>query len=106
MASILVVEDYDILRDLYRSALELSGYDVRVAENGVTAKNLCKVLRFDVLVTDLALPDVSATDIITSALAANPRTQVLVISGHPQDVVRNWFVQREFRVLCKPFELS
>ena len=57
-ASVLVVEDYEDNRLMMRHLLELSGYLVFEAINGVQAINLARLEMPDIILMDLSLPKV------------------------------------------------
>ena len=54
---VLVVDDEPGLTDLMRSIIEAAGHDVACAESGAVALEMLDVARFDVIITDLRMPD-------------------------------------------------
>jgi len=62
--SLLVVEDVDDTREFLGRALELSGYSVQLARNGLEALELLSRYRFDAVLTDLVMPQMSGLDLI------------------------------------------
>lgn len=61
--SILVVEDEQRLRDLVRGYLEREGYAVLIAEDGLTALDLARQHRPDLVVLDLMLPQLGGLEV-------------------------------------------
>jgi DNA-binding response OmpR family regulator len=81
--TVLVIEDDRATRDLYRSALQLAGYHVLVAGDGLSALRAIQEVVFDAIVLDLDLPQVTGVA-IRQELAAHPHTArvpVVVVTG-------------------------
>jgi len=106
MARVLVVEDYEALRNLYRIGLETAGHEVLMTGAGNEAKQLLTANIPDILITDLQLPDVLASELIQLACNVNPVAKILVISGESEEVVRRSGISDDVQVLLKPFEIS
>lgn len=70
---VLVVDDYPDARDLYRSYLELCGFDVVEAVNGVEALQRALDAAPDVILMDLSLPIMDGWE-ATRRLKQDPRT--------------------------------
>ena len=79
-ARILVVEDRDALRRLMQRALEQEGYTVAVAPDAGHGKNLA-ASPFDLVITDLMLPDGSGLDVLAAFREKNPAVPVVVLTG-------------------------
>jgi len=71
---ILVVEDDDVLANLYRTALNFAGYDVAVAGDGVTALDDIDTDHPDLVVLDMHLPPIGGERIL-SEVASTPDTR-------------------------------
>jgi two-component system KDP operon response regulator KdpE len=81
---LLVVEDVDLLRQLLRWRLEAEGATVVEAATGGEALELAGTQPFDLVLTDLGLPDVSGEAVITGVRSLSQgRTPVAVFSGAP-----------------------
>lgn len=87
-ARAIVVDDHAAFRASARRLLELTGYEV-VAEAGDGASGLALVrdLEPELVLLDVALPDMSGFD-VADALAGSRSTVVLVSSRHPSDLGR------------------
>ena len=84
--SVLLVEDHDDTRSMYRQFLEALGFDV--IEAATCAETLAQATshRVDVVVLDRGLVDGDGLD-ACRALRADPRTKglrIIVLSGHPE----------------------
>ena len=60
---ILIVEDEESIADLERDYLELSGFQVEVANDGETGLNKAMKEEFDLIILDLMLPGVDGFEI-------------------------------------------
>jgi CheY-like chemotaxis protein len=61
---ILLVEDVDLMARIYGERLMAAGYHVDRARTGRDALGLCAAARYDVLLLDLTLPDMSGVEIL------------------------------------------
>ncbi len=85
--SVLVVEDDEDLRHMFRDALRFSGFDVREAGDGPDALRMIETAAPDVVVLDLRLPTLDGVS-VREELAANPRTKdipIVVVTGATVD---------------------
>jgi two-component system chemotaxis response regulator CheY len=65
MASVLLVEDSPAMRSLVRSMIaSLDGFSVREARSGSEALSILSKERFDLIVTDIHMPDLSGLELI------------------------------------------
>ena len=82
MAKILVAEDESSIRTLWGRFLERWGYTASMAENGQIALNLAREERFDILITDLAMPVMTGQELIYNLKQEQPSIEILVTTGH------------------------
>ena len=75
---ILVVEDFDDAREMYRDYLEFSGFRVETARDGREAIDKAHALHPDLILMDLSLPGVDGWE-ATRLLKADPATRHLLI---------------------------
>lgn len=79
MKRILVVDDERQIVRMLRASLQSSGYEVFTAGNGVEALALLKSEDVDVVVTDLAMPEMNGLE-LTRAIRENSQTPIIVLS--------------------------
>jgi DNA-binding NtrC family response regulator len=79
---VLVIDDEESLRHALRKALRRSGYVVETAATGREGVDLLRSGRFDAVVTDIRLPDLSGVDIVALVTETSPDTPVLVMTGY------------------------
>ena len=85
MPTVVIVDDSEAFRRSARGLLELDGYDViGEADDGAAGLDLVTRLRPDVVVLDIALPDVSGLE-VAERLAVEPSRVVLVSSRDSSD---------------------
>lgn len=82
-ARILLVEDVDLMARVYGERLLDAGYHVDRARTGRDALGLCAAARYDVLLLDLTLPDMTGVEILRRLRHDFPRTTppVLVLTN-------------------------
>jgi two-component system response regulator PilR (NtrC family) len=68
---ILIVDDEPSMREMLRIVLRRDGYDVVVAENGTQAIERLQGEPFELLLSDIRMPDVSGVDVLRAAKAVN-----------------------------------
>jgi CheY-like chemotaxis protein len=64
MSKILIIEDDDVSCELMRMALEARGYEVTVADNGVTGYDTALFLNPDLIVTDVRMPGADGVHVV------------------------------------------
>ena len=89
MDSVLIIEDDDFVQNMLKQTFERAGYEVATASNGLVGLQLYHCKPFDVVITDLIMPEMEGIETITSLRKSNPKVQVIAISGggrnNPQD---------------------
>lgn len=85
---ILLVEDYDDAREMYRDYLTFAGFEVDTAENGHDAIAKARALRPDLILMDLSLPVLDGWE-ATRRLKADKQTapiKIIALSAHAMAV--------------------
>jgi len=85
--TVLLAEDHTIVREGFRKMLELED-DIEVigeAQEGRQAVALARKLRPDVVLMDIAMPQLNGLEATRQVLKALPATKVLVLSAHSDD---------------------
>lgn len=81
-ASVLVVEDNDLERQITAETLREEGFAVEEAAVGKRAMELLGLSRFDVVLTDLMMPGMSGDELLAKVHVAYPSAQVVVLTAH------------------------
>jgi len=79
---ILVVEDESLSRKNLSQLLHAEGYDVVEASNGSDALKLFEEERFDLVITDLMLPQIDGLTLADTVGGVWPNTPVLLMTGY------------------------
>ena len=80
--SILLIDDHQATRETIAEVLEDAGHNVTLAENTSKAINILDEKNFDLVLTDLMLPDGNGLQILEHAHKLYPSTPVVMITGH------------------------
>src|SRR5690606_18353290 len=81
MPRILLVDDEKVARALYGDHLRAAGHSVDTVGGVAEARQALRDARYDVLVTDLILPDGDGLEILTHTREVHPGVEVVVITG-------------------------
>jgi len=81
MVRILVIDDEEQIRTVLVESLEHEGYQVMDAPNGKVGMELIREEPFDLVVTDIVMPEKEGIEIIVELRQYFPETNVIAISG-------------------------
>jgi DNA-binding NtrC family response regulator len=107
MATILIIDDDDLIRVLLRSALEEAGYEVTEAANGRQGLELYRHRPMDLVITDIIMPEMNGLDMLLELTREFLHAKVIAISGAGEeknalDVAKLLGARQTFQ---KPFSL-
>jgi len=106
-ATILVVDDEQMIRSLFKETLEELGHSVITAETGSEGLELVKQRDFDLVFLDLKMPGMVGDELFGRIKAIKPRLPVTIITGYPDSgMMRRALAQAPFGVMNKPFDES
>ena len=81
MTNVLVVDSERSIRNTLKERLEYEGYRVETAETGGEAADKTEHSRFDVVLCDMAVPDIRAIDLLTSLHGSGKSTPFIMLSA-------------------------
>lgn len=81
MATILLVEDDDLVRDMLTQVLQRASHTVIGATNGEEATDYLKNQTPDIMVTDIIMPKKSGITLISEVKNRHPNLEIIAISG-------------------------
>jgi PAS domain S-box-containing protein len=81
-ARVLVVDDDPSVREFLCFLLEQQGYEVKQASSGREAIALIKAAPFDLLVTDLVMPEIEGLETIATLRKVQPELLIIAIAGY------------------------
>lgn len=103
---LLVVEDEAPVQELLAEYLRGRGFEVDVCDDGAAARAALVGGRYELLITDLKLPDVEGLELVREAWALDPQLPSLVMSGYASvESAVTAMTTGAVDVLLKPFRL-
>jgi len=111
MARILVIDDEEQIRTVLVKSLEHEGYQVMDAPNGKDGMEIIREEPFDLVVTDIVMPEKEGIEIIVELRQYFPETNVIAISGGARNlkaevVLKTAKILGVHYTLFKPFEIE
>ena len=106
MAKIILAEDDDDMRRFLVKALEKAGHQVQSFGEGASAFEEIKQTTFDLLLTDIVMPEMDGIELARRASELDPSLKIMFITGfaavalHPDSKA-----PKDAKVLSKPFHL-
>jgi two-component system cell cycle response regulator CpdR len=105
MIRILLAEDDQVMREYLTRALERSGYAVTAVDRGTAAIPLLETERFDLLLTDIVMPEMDGIELARRAGEMVDGLKVMFITGFAAVTLKAGRDMPNARVLSKPFHL-
>jgi DNA-binding response OmpR family regulator len=111
MTRILVIDDEAQIRAVLLKSLERDGYQVMDAPNGKVGMKLFQEEPFDLVITDIVMPEKDGIEIIGELRRYFPETKIIAISGGGRILKANYVLHTAETLgahctLSKPFELE
>jgi len=105
MIRILLAEDDEAMRTYLARALQNAGYDVIAVDRGTEAVLLLESQMFDLLLSDIVMPEMDGIELAQRCSEISPQTKVMFITGFAAVTLRASREAPQARVLSKPFHL-
>ncbi|MEO0907704.1 MAG: response regulator [Pseudomonadota bacterium] len=102
---ILLAEDEEAMRTYLERALTNAGYEVKSVDRGTEAVPLLENEDFDLLLSDIVMPEMDGIELAQRCSEVSPRTKVMFITGFAAVSLRASREQPQAKVLSKPFHL-
>jgi len=80
---ILVVDDDDTIRTIFKINLEAKGYLVDTAETGEDAILKMNETFYNLMLIDIRLPDMEGTELLSHVTVQEPKTRKIIVTGFP-----------------------
>ncbi|WP_293939928.1 cell cycle two-component system response regulator CpdR [Sphingomonas sp.] len=106
MIRILLAEDDTSMREYLARALTRVGYDVAAVGCGTEAIPLLEVEKFDLLLTDIVMPEMDGIELAQKASLIDPAIRVMFITGFAAVALQGGRTAPEAKLLSKPFHLK
>ena len=106
MVKILLAEDDDDLRRFFVKALEKAGHRVSPFAEGASAYEEIKQASFDLLLTDIVMPEMDGIELARRAAELDPALKIMFITGFAAVALNSDSnAPKDAKVLSKPFHL-
>ena len=105
MVRILLAEDDTSMRSYLGRALERAGYEVVPVDRGTSALPLIETESFDLLLTDIVMPEMDGIELAQKAAVIAPEMRVMFITGFAAVALKAGKAAPSAKVLSKPFHL-
>lgn len=102
---ILLAEDEEAMRAYLERALTNAGYAVSAVDRGTDAVPLLETGDYDLLLSDIVMPEMDGIELAQRCAEISPRTKVMFITGFAAVSLRASREQPAAKVLSKPFHL-
>lgn len=104
---VLVAEDNPAVREFIMRSLVSAGHKVSSVADGQQALDTLAKEKFDVLVTDIVMPNVDGIALALKAVRLFPDLRIVMISGYAQERMRAHNLDAlVHRIIAKPFSLE
>ncbi len=107
MATLLIVDDEQSMRQLLSLVFGREGYEVRTASNGREALDLVRREPVHVIISDVKMPDMSGIDLLREVRAVAPDTAIVMMTAFATvDTAREAFKLGADDFVQKPFDVD
>ncbi|MDF3066368.1 MAG: sensory box histidine kinase/response regulator [Polyangiaceae bacterium] len=104
---VLVIDDEELVRSQLRRALELRGYEVDEAVDGLSGVARHAAQPADVLVVDMTMPDIDGVEVVRRIRETGSRVAIVLSSGYQAQAAGERLDARAYQIfLPKPYSLS
>lgn len=106
MTRILLAEDDNDMRRFLVKALQKAGYDVTDFDNGASAYERLREEPFNLLLTDIVMPEMDGIELARRATEIDPDLKVMFITGFAAVALNpDSNAPKDAKILSKPFHL-
>ena len=105
MIRILLAEDEEAMRTYLARALQNAGYEVVAVDRGTAALPLLYDQQFDLLLSDIVMPEMDGIELAQRCAEISPKTKVMFITGFAAVTLKASREAPQAKVLSKPFHL-
>jgi DNA-binding NtrC family response regulator len=104
---ILIVDDEHSIRETVSTVLNEEGYETEKASNGKEALELINKKDFDVIITDLKMPEMDGMALLRESFKQCPQTSVIIITAHASlESAIEALRMGAFDYIIKPFDFD
>lgn len=104
MPHILLVDDQNLVVHLFKRHLEVHGYRVTLAHDGITALDTVKRKAVDAVITDICMPGLHDEELLPQLRVYQPELPAIIVSGYTRNFT--WDMDDKTKLLSKPVDLQ
>ena len=82
MARILVIDDDPVILEVITKILKTHGHEVIASPNGTSGIKQLETNSFDLVLTDLMMPDVDGLEVLNHVVSKSPKTKCIILTGY------------------------
>ncbi len=102
---VLVVDDEEVMRKLMIKILEKAGYAVETASGGNEARELLAKQEFDMVLSDVKMPDMNGFDLLKEIKAKYPTIAVIMMTAYADSyTIKDALLFGADEYITKPFK--
>jgi PAS domain S-box-containing protein len=101
---VLVIDDDDAVREVLSDILNEQGHEVVSARDGASAIELLRGKRFDLIFTDLSMPNMDGWDVARRCRELQPRSKIVLVTGYAGAIETPSDAPRIDAIVAKPFD--
>lgn len=106
-ARVLVIDDEENIRTLLSEILEFHDHSVTLCENGLSGIEELKKGDYDIVFTDLGMPDMSGWEVARAVREIKPKTAIALITGWAVQLDKKKMAEAGINhIISKPFEIE
>jgi two-component system nitrogen regulation response regulator NtrX len=107
MATILIIDDEEAIRNALRDILEMEEYEVEEAKDGIDALSKIKQNSYDAIICDIKMPKMDGMEVLERVQLICPDVPIIMISGHGDiDTAVETVKKGAFDYISKPPDLN
>jgi DNA-binding NtrC family response regulator len=107
MATILIIDDEEAIRNALRDILEMEEYEVEEAKDGIDALSKIKQHSYDAIICDIKMPKMDGMEVLERVQLICPDVPIIMISGHGDiDTAVETVKKGAFDYISKPPDLN
>ena len=104
---VLIVDDERAIRYSLKEILEMEGYQVETAENGLEGLQKAQKEKYDAIFCDIKMPEMDGTEMLAKIVEEGIETPVVMVSGHADITIAVDCIKKgAFDFIEKPLDLN
>lgn len=104
---ILIVDDEELIVEMLTEALKNDSVEIHGAGDGASARRIFNERTIDIVLTDMMMPDLDGSTLVSEFKAIDPFVQFIFITGYPEiDKIAEILEKGANDFILKPFKLE